>query len=126
MLIEISVGELLDKITILELKKVKIQDPKKLGNIGKEWGYLLTKIPQDIKDDKEFAGFVSRLYSVNSELWDIEDGKRECERNKDFGEHFINLARQVYIKNDLRASIKKEINIHFKSGFVEEKSYSNY
>jgi hypothetical protein len=124
--IKVSVGELLDKVTILEIKRNKIKDPEKLANITKEWGYLLTKLSDKIKDDKQFAPLVSRLYNVNLELWDIEDGKRNCERDQDFGEHFIQLARQVYLKNDLRASIKKEINTHFNSEFVEEKSYSKY
>ena len=126
MQIEVSFGELLDKVTILEIKRTKIQEPEKLNNVEKEWEYLLSKIPQEMKDDKQFATFVSKLYHVNLELWDIEDGKRNHERNKDFNDDFIQLARQVYIKNDLRAQIKREINIHFKSTFVEEKSYKVY
>jgi len=124
--IKVSIGELLDKLTILYIKKSKLKDPDKLANVSKEYEYLLTKVSQKIKDDKQFERLCNSLVQVNSELWDIEDGKRECERNQDFGENFIHLARQVYIKNDLRAAIKKEINTHFKSEFTEEKSYEKY
>jgi len=124
--IKVSVGELLDKLTILELKRTKIKDPNKLANITKEYDYLLTKVSQKIKDDKDFERLCSSLFKVNSELWDIEDGKRNCEKNQDFGDNFIQLARQVYLKNDLRAAIKKEINTHFNSEFTEEKSYTKY
>jgi len=124
--IKVSVGELLDKITILGIKLNKLENSEKLDNVRKEWDYLSTKIPTSIKDDIQFAPLFNKLLSINRELWDIEDGKRECERKKEFGEHFIDLARQVYIKNDLRAAIKKEINIHFNSEFTEEKSYKKY
>jgi len=124
--IKVSVGELLDKITILGIKLNKLKNSEKLDNVRKEWDYLSTKIPTSIKDDIQFAPLFNKLLSINRELWDIEDGKRECERKKEFGEHFIDLARQVYIKNDLRAAIKKEINIHFNSEFTEEKSYKKY
>jgi len=124
--IKVSVGELLDKITILGIKLNKLENSEKLDNVRKEWDYLITKIPTSMKDDIQFAPLFNKLLSINRELWDIEDGKRECERKKEFGEHFIDLARQVYIKNDLRAAIKKEINIHFNSEFTEEKSYKKY
>jgi hypothetical protein len=124
--IKVSIGELLDKLTILYIKKSKLKDPDKLANVSKEYEYLLTKVSQKIKDDKQFERLCNSLVQVNSELWDIEHAKRESERNQDFGENFIHLARQVYIKNDLRAAIKKEINTHFKSEFTEEKSYEKY
>lgn len=124
--IKVSVGELLDKITILEIKKNKIQDPIKLANITKEYDYLFQKLKEyDIIRDS-FKRYYKDLLEVNMELWDIEDGKRLCELNQDFGDHFVQLARQVYIKNDLRASIKKNINIYYGSEIVEEKSYTKY
>lgn len=124
--IKVSVGELLDKITILEIKKKKIQDPVKLANITKEYDYLFQKLKEyDIIRDS-FKRYYKDLLEVNMELWDIEDGKRLCELNQDFGDHFVQLARQVYIKNDLRASIKKNINIYYGSEIVEEKSYTKY
>jgi hypothetical protein len=124
--IKVSVGELLDKITILEIKKNKIQDPIKLANITKEYDYLFQKLKEyDIIRDS-FKRYFKDLLEVNMELWDIEDGKRLCELNQDFGDHFVQLARQVYIKNDLRASIKKNINIYYGSEIVEEKSYTKY
>jgi hypothetical protein len=125
--IKVSVGELLDKITILEIKKNKIQDPLKLANVTKEYSYLLQKLNElDIIGRGSFNRYYNDLLEVNMELWDIEDGKRNCERTQDFGEHFVQLARQVYLKNDLRASIKKQINTNYGSEIVEEKSYTKY
>jgi hypothetical protein len=124
--IKVSIGELLDKITILGIKLDKLENGEKRDNVRKEWDYLSTKITESMKEDDQFAVLFLKLLNINRELWDIEDGKRECERKKEFGEHFIQLARQVYIKNDLRAAIKKEINIHFNSEFTEEKSYKKY
>jgi hypothetical protein len=124
--IKVSVGELFDKITILEIKKNKIQDPVKLVNVTKEYDYLFQKLKEyDIILDS-FKRYYKDLLEVNMELWDIEDGKRLCELNQDFGDHFVQLARQVYIKNDLRASIKKTINIYYGSEIIEEKSYTKY
>jgi hypothetical protein len=125
--IKVSVGELLDKITILEIKKNKIQDPLKLANVTKEYSYLLQKLNElDIIGRGSFNRYYNDLLEVNMQLWDIEDGKRNCERTQDFGEHFVQLARQVYLKNDLRASIKKQINTNYGSEIVEEKSYTKY
>ena len=124
--IKVSIGELLDKLTILGIKLEKFENGDKRDNVRKEWEYLSSKVTESMKEDDQFAVLFLKLLNVNRELWDIEEGKRECERKKDFGEHFINLARQVYIKNDLRAYIKKEINIHFNSEFTEEKSYKKY
>ena len=126
-LAEISVGELFDKITILNIKTVKIEDKQKLKNILKELNTLneqATKI--DISDKHSLDDQVKKLQSINEELWDIENFKRECEANKDFGEKFIKLSRDVHFKNDIRAEIKKEINLLSNSIIVEEKEYSKY
>ena len=126
-LAEISVGELFDKITILNIKTKKILDQQKLNNIFKELNTLneqATKI--DISDKISLDHQVKQLQSINEELWDIENYKRECEANKDFGEIFIKLSRDVHFKNDIRAKIKKEINLLLNSQIVEEKEYSSY
>ena len=126
-LAEISVGELFDKITILNIKTEKIEDKQKLKNILKELNTLneqATKI--DISDKLSLDDQVKKLQSINEELWDIENFKRECEANKDFGENFIKLSRDVHFKNDIRAEIKKEINLLSNSIIVEEKEYSKY
>ena len=126
-LAEISVGELVDKITILNIKTKKIEDKQKLKNILKELNTLneqATKI--DISDKLLLDDQVKKLQSINEELWDIENFKRECEANKDFGENFIKLSRDVHFKNDIRAEIKKEINLLSNSIIVEEKEYSKY
>ena len=126
-LAEISVGELFDKITILNIKTKKIEDKQKLKNILKELNTLneqATKI--DISDKLSLDDQVKKLQSINEELWDIENFKRECEANKDFGENFIKLSRDVHFKNDIRAEIKKEINLLSNSIIVEEKEYSKY
>ena len=126
-LAEISVGELFDKITILNIKTKKIEDQQKLKNILKELNTLneqATKI--DISDKLSLDDQVKKLQSINEELWDIENFKRECEANKDFGKNFIKLSRDVHFKNDIRAEIKKEINLLSNSIIVEEKEYSKY
>lgn len=125
MTIKVSIGEVIDKLTILEIKKQKFEDQDKLANVEKEYNYLLEKLNEtNITDvSTPFKRYYNDLMQVNLELWDIEDCKRACEREKDFGETFIQLARQVYIKNDLRASIKKAINIYYNSDIVEEKSH---
>ena len=126
-LAEISVGELFDKITILNIKIKKIVDQQKLKNILKEFNTLndqSTKI--DIPDKLLLDEQVKKLQSINEELWDIENFKRECEANKDFGENFIKLSRDVHFKNDIRAKIKKEINLLSNSEILEEKEYFKY
>ena len=126
-LAEISVGELFDKITILNIKTKKIEDKQKLKNILKELNTLneqATKI--DVSNKILLNEQVKKLQSINEELWDIENFKRECEANKDFGENFIKLSRDVHFKNDIRAEIKKEINLLSNSIIVEEKEYSKY
>ena len=126
-LAEISVGELFDKITILNIKTQKIQDSEKLTNIKNELNFLNNQASNiHVKDQESLNQNINKLQSINEELWDIENYKRECEANKDFGEKFIELSRDVHFKNDIRAQIKKEINLLTDSIIVEEKEYSKY
>ena len=126
-LAEISVGELFDKITILNIKLKKINDPDKLKNINTELEVLIKQSNKIILDNKEALNKnVQKLQEINEKLWDIENIKRECEANKDFGESFIKISRDVHFKNDIRASIKKEINLLSDSKITEEKEYSKY
>jgi len=126
MKIEVSTGEILDKFSILIIKRSNIKDDAKLDNIQKEIDELLPMfISITCKDKKVYDKYID-LAIVNKELWSIEDDIRECERQKDFGDKFIQLARSVYISNDLRAKIKKEINLMTNSDIVEEKSYESY
>ena len=126
-LAEISVGELFDKITILNIKLKKINDPEKLKNINTELEVLIKQSNKIILDNKEALNKnVQKLQEINEKLWDIENIKRECEANKDFGESFIKISRDVHFKNDIRASIKKEINLLSDSKITEEKEYSKY
>ena len=124
-LAEISVGELFDKITILNIKLKKINDPEKLKNIKTELEVLIEQSNKIILDNKEALNKnVQKLQEINEKLWDIENIKRECEANKDFGENFIKISRDVHFKNDIRASIKKEINLLSDSKITEEKELS--
>ena len=127
MKVEVSNGELLDKLTILELKLSNISDVKKLTNIQKEHDEL-NPLAGQLFDSygEELKNLYKELAKINSELWTIEDDIRECERNKDFGSDFVSLARAVYFTNDKRSEIKKSINLLTGSGFVEEKSYEDY
>ena len=126
-LAEISVGELYDKITILNIKLKKIHDPNKLENIKIELNALLEQSNKIvIKNDKILKKYIQELQEINEELWDIENTKRECEANKEFGEIFIKISRDVHFKNDIRASIKKEINLLTDSKITEEKEYFKY
>ena len=127
MKVEVSNGELLDKLTILELKLSNISDVKKLTNIQKEHDEL-NPLAGQLFDSygEELKNLYKQLAEINSELWTIEDDIRECERNKDFGSDFVSLARAVYFTNDKRSEIKKSINLLTGSGFVEEKSYEDY
>jgi hypothetical protein len=123
--IEVSHGEIVDKLTILQIKRENITNPEKLVNINKEYDYLITIVEKDLGISTESSDYLE-LLSVNRELWVIEDDIREKERAKEFDSVFIQLARDVYYTNDRRAELKKNINLKYSSGFVEEKSYSSY
>jgi hypothetical protein len=123
--IEVSHGEIVDKLTILQIKKENITDPSKLDNIVKEYDYLLSVVENDLGISTLSPEYLE-LLSINKELWVIEDDIRDKERIKEFDDDFIKLARAVYHTNDVRAKIKKEINLKHSSGFVEEKSYQSY
>jgi len=125
-LAEISVGELLDKISILEIKQEKIKDDKNLKFINDEYNVLKTELNKNIKNDDKLNNLFNSLKEINSKLWVIEDDKRMCEKNKDFGEKFIKLSRDVHFLNDERAKIKLEINNHTGSKIKEIKEYTNY
>ena len=122
-LAEISAGELIDKITILEIKKIKITDIKKLKEVDKELISLNNTMKNFIKDESVVVNLKKKLKEINLKLWDIEDGKRNAERNNDFGKKFIELARNVYKFNDERAKIKSEINLILNSNIREVKSH---
>jgi hypothetical protein len=124
MKIEVSIGEIVDKLSILQIKKDNITDEVKLENINKEYVYLHEIVFSQLKIN--YNDDYSKLLDVNKSLWIIEDKLRDKERDKSFDDDFIQLARSVYFTNDKRAEIKKEINITYGSLFVEEKSYSNY
>jgi hypothetical protein len=123
--VPVSWGELVDKITILQIKSDRMRDEVKLANVRKELKLLSEKLGENAEnpDVKKLTG---DLYKVNAELWDIEDDIRDCENAGDFGEKFIRLARSVYITNDKRAELKREVNAALGSGLIEEKSYQAY
>jgi hypothetical protein len=121
--IEVSTGEIVDKLSILKIKQNNIKDNEKLININKEYDYLYKIVFEDLKINKEDF---YKLILINEKLWEIEDDLRIKENKKQFDEEFIELARNVYYTNDERANIKKDINIKYKSNFVEEKSYNKY
>ena len=125
-LVEVSVGELLDKISILEIKKEKIKDPEKLKFINDEYAILKDQLNKNVKSDEKLDNLFKSLKETNTKLWVIEDDKRLCEKNSDFGEKFIKLSRNVHFLNDDRAKIKLEINKHTKSKIKEIKEYTNY
>ncbi len=122
----ISIGELIDKITILEIKSERIQETEKLANIQKELDTLRTTWREAALDEEKILEEVVGLKQVNETLWEIEDGIRRKESRKEFDEQFIELARSVYLTNDQRAVLKKEINLKLGSELVEEKSYADY
>ena len=127
MKVEISNGELLDKISILELKLLKIEDEEKLTNIMVEFDALNPLVIELFeKHDGQLQNHYLELAKINGQLWDIEDWIRDCEREKRFDKEFVELARSVYITNDKRCEVKKLINILTSSGLVEEKSYKKY
>ena len=125
-LTEISAGELLDKISILEIKLVKINDKESLLEINKEYNSLKETQNSNIKLTKNLENLIKELKEVNLKLWDIEDNKRICEKNKDFGKVFVDLSRNVYLNNDKRAKIKSEINKLLGSNIKEVKQYADY
>ena len=125
-LVEVSVGELLDKISILEIKKEKIKDPEKLKFINDEYEVLKNQLNQNVKSDEKLNDLFNSLKDINSKLWVIEDDKRLCEKNSDFSEKFIKLSRDVHFLNDDRAKIKLDINNHTGSKIKEIKEYTSY
>jgi len=125
-IVEVSVGELLDKISILEIKQGKIKDPEKLKFINNEHSILKSQLEKNIKSDKKLDKLYVSLKEINSKLWVIEDDKRQCEKDKDFGEKFVKLSRDVHFLNDDRAKIKLEINNHTGSTIKEIKEYTRY
>ena len=125
-IVEVSVGELLDKISILEIKQDKIKDPKKLNFINNEYSILKNQFENNVKSDEKLEKLFQDLKDINAKLWVIEDDKRDCEKNKDFGEKFIKLSRDVHFFNDDRAKIKLEINNHTGSTIKEIKEYTSY
>ena len=125
-IVEVSIGELLDKISILEIKQGKIKDPEKLKFINNEHSILKDQLNKNVKSDDKLNDLYQSLKEINSKLWVIEDDKRQCEKDKDFGEKFIKLSRDVHFLNDDRAKIKLEINNHTGSVIKEIKEYTNY
>ena len=125
-IVEVSIGELLDKISILEIKQEKIKDPEKLKFITNEHSILKNQLKKNIKSDDKLNNLYQSLKEINAKLWVIEDDKRQCEKDKDFGEKFIKLSRDVHFLNDDRAKIKLEINNLTGSAIKEIKEYTNY
>ena len=125
-IVEVSIGELLDKISILEIKQGKIKDPEKLKFINNEHSILKDQLDKNVKSDDKLNDLYQSLKEINSKLWVIEDDKRQCEKEKDFGEKFIKLSRDVHFLNDDRAKIKLEINNHTGSVIKEIKKYTSY
>ena len=125
-LVEVSVGELLDKISILEIKQEKIKDPEKLKFINDEHSILKDQLNNNVKSDEKLNNLFQCLKDINAQLWVIEDVKRLCEKNSDFTENFIKLSRDVHFLNDERAKIKLEMNTHTGSKIKEIKEYTSY
>jgi len=125
-IVEVSVGELLDKISILEIKQVKIKDPDKLKFISDEHSILKKQLESNVRSDNKINDLFKSLKEINAKLWVIEDDKRQCEKDKDFGEKFIKLSRDIHFLNDDRAKIKLEINNHTGSVIKEIKEYTSY
>ncbi len=125
-LVEVSIGELLDKLTILEIKQEKIKDPEKLKYINDEYSVLKDQLNKSVKSDPKIDELFNSLKKVNEKLWVIEDDKRLCEKSSDFGDKFVKLSRDVHFLNDERAKIKLEINNHTGSKIKEIKEYTKY
>jgi transcriptional regulator of nitric oxide reductase len=124
--VPVSPGELLDKITILEIKLERMTDPVKLQNVRTELGLLRASWSRSVREDQVIRGLHVQLKEVNEALWDIEDAIRDKERLREFDDHFVELARSVYITNDRRSNIKKDLNERLGSRLIEEKSYRPY
>ena len=125
-LVEVSAGELLDKLTILEIKQEKIKDPEKLKYINDEYSVLKNQLNKSVKSDSKLDELFNSLKKINEKLWTIEDDKRLCEKSSDFGDKFVKLSRDVHFLNDDRAKIKLEINNHTGSKIKEIKEYTKY
>ena len=125
-LVEVSVGELLDKLSILEIKKIRIKDPNKLNFINEEYDILKNQFEKNVKIDNKLNDLFKELKDINNKLWDIENEKRLCEKNSDFGEVFIKTSRDIHFLNDKRGNIKLEINNHTGSKIKEIKEYTGY
>ena len=125
-IVEVSIGELLDKISILEIKQEKIKDPEKLKFINNEHSILKDQLEKNVKSDDKLNNLYQSLKEINAKLWVIEDDKRQCEKDKDFGEKFIKLSRDVHFLNDDRANIKLKINNLTGSKIKEIKEYTSY
>ena len=125
-LVEVSIGELLDKISILEIKQEKIKDPEKLKFINEEHSILKDQLNSNVRSDQKLTELFESLKQINARLWVIEDNKRQCEKEKDFTDTFIKLSRDVHFLNDDRAKIKLEINNHTGSKIKEIKEYTSY
>ena len=125
-IVEVSIGELLDKISILEIKQEKIKDSEKLKFIKNEYSILKDQLEKNVKSNDKLNNLFKSLKEINAKLWVIEDNKRKCEKDKDFGEKFIKLSRDVHFLNDDRAKIKLEINNHTGSKIKEIKEYTTY
>ena len=125
-IVEVSIGELLDKVSILEIKQEKIKDTEKLKFINNEYSVLKDQLEKNVKSDEKLDKLYQSLKEINSKLWIIEDEKRQCEKEKDFGEKFIKLSRDVHFLNDDRAKIKLKINNHTGSKIKEIKEYTKY
>ena len=124
--VPVSPGEVLDKITILEIKSERISDPEKVANVRAELALLQETWAENIRDTEVIQDLHAKLKEINEALWEIEDDIRDKERAKEFDERFIELARAVYVTNDRRSEVKKELNLHLGSEIVEEKSYQDY
>jgi len=125
-LVEVSIGELLDKISILEIKKDKVKDNDKLEHINDEYVILKNQFEKNVKIDEKLNNFFKSLKDINNKLWDIENEKRLCEKNSDFGETFIKTSRDIHFLNDKRGNIKLEINNYTGSKIKEIKEYTEY
>ena len=125
-LVEVSVGELLDKISILEIKKKKIKDLEKLKFINDEYNILKDQLNKNVKSNEKLEKLFQSLKEINAKLWVIEDAKRLCEKNSDFGDKFVKLSREIHFLNDDRSKVKLEINNHTGSKIKEIKEYTNY